>query len=99
MHFLIVFTLLLLPIAVPAQGLRQKVDTTAGFRGLAAIDRTVVWASGTGGTVIRTVDGGVAPPSTVRITVPPVPLAQTTVRSMAASPRNPAVVSTFCLSP
>jgi len=59
MRFLIVFTLLLLPIAVPAQWLRQKVDTTAGFRGLAVIDRTVVWASGTGGTVIRTVDGGV----------------------------------------
>ena len=59
MRFLIVFTLLLLPIAVPAQWLRQKVDTTAGFRGLAVIDRTVVWASGTGGTVIRTFDGGV----------------------------------------
>ncbi len=32
--------------------------TPASLRGVAAISRDVVWASGTGGTVLRTVDGG-----------------------------------------
>ena len=41
-----------------AQWTRQKVDTTAGLRGLSVVSEKVVWASGTGGTVIRTVDGG-----------------------------------------
>jgi len=31
----------------------------AGLRGVAAVSRNVVWASGTGGTVLRTVDGGI----------------------------------------
>jgi photosystem II stability/assembly factor-like uncharacterized protein len=34
------------------------VATTATFRGLSAVSADVVWASGTGGTVIRTLDGG-----------------------------------------
>jgi photosystem II stability/assembly factor-like uncharacterized protein len=37
---------------------RVGVATTASFRGLSAVSADVVWASGTGGTVIRTVDGG-----------------------------------------
>ncbi len=38
----------------------QKIDvkTDASFRGLDVVSEKVVWASGTGGTVIRTVDGG-----------------------------------------
>lgn len=32
--------------------------TTAGFRGLSAVSENVAWASGSGGTVIRTTDGG-----------------------------------------
>ena len=32
--------------------------TTAGFRGLSAVSENVAWASGSGGTVVRTVDGG-----------------------------------------
>lgn len=32
--------------------------TTASFRGVSAVDNRVVWASGTEGTVVRTVDGG-----------------------------------------
>lgn len=32
--------------------------TTAGFRGLSAVSESVAWASGSGGTVVRTVDGG-----------------------------------------
>lgn len=40
------------------QWLKQSVATTASFRGLAVVNDKIVWASGTGGTVIRTVDGG-----------------------------------------
>lgn len=34
------------------------VATSASFRGLSAVGGNVVWASGTGGTVVRTVNGG-----------------------------------------
>jgi photosystem II stability/assembly factor-like uncharacterized protein len=37
---------------------RADVGTAASFRGLSVVSRDVVWASGTQGTVIRTVDGG-----------------------------------------
>lgn len=50
--------LVLLCSAANAQWTRQSVDTKASFRGLSAVSEKVVWASGTGGTVIRTVDGG-----------------------------------------
>lgn len=43
---------------VSAQWIKQTVDTTASFRGLSVVNEKVIWASGTGGTVIRTVDGG-----------------------------------------
>jgi hypothetical protein len=36
----------------------QESGTTAGLRGIDSVDGTVAWASGTGGTVLRTVDGG-----------------------------------------
>ena len=38
----------------------QKLDvpTTASFRGLSAASATIVWASGTNGTIIRTINGG-----------------------------------------
>jgi len=35
-----------------------SVPTSASLRGLSAVSGSVVWASGTGGTVLRTVDGG-----------------------------------------
>jgi len=41
-----------------AQWVKQNVDTTASFRGLSVVNETVVWASGTDGSVIRTIDGG-----------------------------------------
>jgi hypothetical protein len=34
------------------------VPTTASLRGLSVVSQEVVWASGTDGTVIRTVDNG-----------------------------------------
>ena len=36
----------------------QESGTTAGLRGIFSVDGTVAWASGTGGTVLRTIDGG-----------------------------------------
>lgn len=41
-----------------SQWIKQNVNTTASFRGLSVVNEKVVWASGTGGTVIRTVDAG-----------------------------------------
>lgn len=36
----------------------QDSGTTASLRGIDSVDGTVAWASGTGGTVLRTTDGG-----------------------------------------
>lgn len=41
-----------------AQWLKENVNTDASFRGLSVVSEKIVWASGTGGTVIRTADGG-----------------------------------------
>jgi len=41
-----------------AQWIKQNVDTKASLRGLSVVNEKVVWASGTGGTVTRTIDGG-----------------------------------------
>lgn len=48
-------------VCVPShlcQWIKQNVNTTASFRGLSVVSEKVIWASGTRGTVIRTVDGG-----------------------------------------
>lgn len=47
-----------LAVASQAQWVKQSVNTTASFRGLAVVSEKIVWASGTGGTVIRTIDSG-----------------------------------------
>jgi photosystem II stability/assembly factor-like uncharacterized protein len=44
--------------AAPAVWLMQESGTTAGLRGIDSVDGNVAWASGTGGTVLRTTDGG-----------------------------------------
>ena len=36
----------------------QDSHTKAGLRGIHAVDAQVAWASGTGGTILRTIDGG-----------------------------------------
>src|SRR5271166_1230677 len=36
----------------------QESDTTASLRGIDSVDGTIAWASGTGGTVLKTIDGG-----------------------------------------
>ncbi len=38
--------------------LMQESGTTAGLRGIDSVDGTVAWASGTGGTILKTIDGG-----------------------------------------
>ena len=45
-------------IAVAGRWLKQTVNTTAGLRGLSVVSEKVIWASGTGGTFLKTVDGG-----------------------------------------
>ena len=54
----ITFLLLTAVATASAQWVKQTVSTSAGLRGLSVVDEKVVWASGTGGTVIRTIDGG-----------------------------------------
>jgi photosystem II stability/assembly factor-like uncharacterized protein len=44
------------PIA--AQWQKQTIETTTSFRGLSVVNQNIIWASGTGGTVVRTIDGG-----------------------------------------
>src|SRR5215831_461743 len=51
--------LLALALAACAQSWQpQQSNSTASLRGLCAVDSRVVWASGTGGTYLRTTDGG-----------------------------------------
>ncbi|MEO5858146.1 MAG: glycosyl hydrolase [Pyrinomonadaceae bacterium] len=60
MKFLIIFLSLFTAVGVHGQWVKQTVNTNAAFRGLSVVNEKIVWASGTGGTVIRTVDGGKA---------------------------------------
>ena len=58
-----------LPVrTVAAQWLAQASGSTASLRGVSAVSQQVAWASGSNGTVLRTVDGGrrwvrVSPPA------------------------------------
>lgn len=52
------FSIAVISSVVSAQWMKQKVNTNASFRGLSVVNQKIVWASGTGGTVIKTVDGG-----------------------------------------
>lgn len=58
MKILILTVLLTLSSTAYGQWIKQTVNTTASFRGLSVVSEKVVWASGTGGTVIRTFNGG-----------------------------------------
>lgn len=53
-----IVVLLVASAAASGQWVKQTVATSASFRGLSVVNERVVWASGTEGTVIRTVDGG-----------------------------------------
>lgn len=54
----IITMVLLLSGVATAEWQKMNVPTTASFRGLSVVSQNVVWASGTEGTVIRTVDSG-----------------------------------------
>jgi photosystem II stability/assembly factor-like uncharacterized protein len=50
---------LVLPAALAAQSwVQQTSGATSSLRGVSAVNSTIVWASGTGGTYLRTTDGG-----------------------------------------
>ena len=51
-------TLAICASTVAAQWQKQTLDTKASLRGLAVVNENVIWASGTGGTFLKTVDGG-----------------------------------------
>lgn len=53
-----VLVLLLLTSSAFAQWIPQVSNTTASLRGLSVVDSETAWASGTGGTFLRTTDGG-----------------------------------------
>lgn len=55
---LIFFWMIFLTGAAAQEWQKQTVNTKASLRGLAVVSETVVWASGTNGTVLKTVDGG-----------------------------------------
>jgi photosystem II stability/assembly factor-like uncharacterized protein len=50
--------LLLAATAVAQSWVPQASNTTASLRGVSAVNERVVWASGSGGTYLRTTDGG-----------------------------------------
>ncbi len=54
----VIFLLLMFFTNSNAQWQKQNVGTKASLRGLAVVSEKVIWASGTGGTVLRSVDGG-----------------------------------------
>ncbi|HEU4566116.1 MAG TPA: hypothetical protein VFS05_15755 [Gemmatimonadaceae bacterium] len=60
MHLISISALLLALSAVPAsaQWTPQPTGTTSSLRGIHAVSARVAWASGSGGTVLRTTDGG-----------------------------------------
>lgn len=84
-----VFSLLLL-LAAPlqAQWVLQESNTSASLRGLSVVNARVAWASGSGGTVIHTVDGGT---TWIVQTVPGVRAPD--LRSIAALDEKTAVVA------
>lgn len=56
--FLFITLIFIAAISAEAQWIKQNVDTKASLRGLSVVSEKVIWASGTGGTVLRTIDGG-----------------------------------------
>lgn len=56
--FGIIFLILMFLTISNAQWQRQTIDTKASLRGLSVVNERVIWASGTGGTFLKTTDGG-----------------------------------------
>jgi photosystem II stability/assembly factor-like uncharacterized protein len=51
-------TIFLFAAIAEAQWQKQNIKTKASLRGLSVVNEKIVWASGTGGTYLRTIDGG-----------------------------------------
>jgi photosystem II stability/assembly factor-like uncharacterized protein len=56
--FIFLSFIFLFVLTAAAQWQRQAVETKASLRGLAVVSEKIVWASGTGGTFLKTADGG-----------------------------------------
>ena len=57
-YLLFIFVLFLGTFTAGAQWQPQAVNTKAGLRGLSVVSEKIIWASGTGGTFLKTIDGG-----------------------------------------
>ena len=58
-NIVVVFLVLMVAsVTTPAQWQKQTVETKSSLRGLSVVNEKVVWASGTGGAFLRTIDGG-----------------------------------------
>jgi photosystem II stability/assembly factor-like uncharacterized protein len=58
MRFTVIIAVLLIPLAARAQWTLRESHSTASLRGVHSVGSGVAWASGAGGTVLRTIDGG-----------------------------------------
>ncbi len=56
--YFILLIVLLTGTTVSAQWKTFDVGTDSSFRGLSVVNKKIIWASGTGGTVVKTTDGG-----------------------------------------
>ncbi len=57
-NFGLIFLTFMFFATANAQWTKQTIDTKASFRGLSVVNEKIIWASGTGGTVLKTTDGG-----------------------------------------
>lgn len=55
---LIIVSIFVFPTIVSAQWIKQKVESKASLRGLSVVSEKIIWAGGTGGTVLKTGNGG-----------------------------------------
>jgi photosystem II stability/assembly factor-like uncharacterized protein len=55
---ILLLTIFLFAAIAHAQWQKQSVDTKASLRGLSVVTENIIWASGTGGTFLKTTDGG-----------------------------------------
>jgi photosystem II stability/assembly factor-like uncharacterized protein len=59
MKFIILLVTIFLSVSIAgAQWQKQTVNTKASLRGLSVVNENIIWASGTGGTFLKTTDGG-----------------------------------------
>ena len=55
---ILILALILFVVGANAQWQKHSIDTNASLRGLSVVNENVIWASGTGGTFLRSIDGG-----------------------------------------